>query len=117
MTNRSKAGHHITPMLPTFVLRSELLHLRGQRLIEALLTGDEGLADGVVVIAHHAGVSAHLVHKGLQRHTSRAQPRGHNLLLCLGLLLLLLRCLTLAVATTVLSRLHAVRDAHGVRGP
>lgn len=52
----------------TFVLRCELLHFWGQGLIEALLPGDEGLADSVVVVAHHAAVPAHLVNERLQQN-------------------------------------------------
>lgn len=52
----------------TFVLRRELLHFWRQGLIEALLPGDERLADGVVVVAHHAAVAAHLVNERLQQH-------------------------------------------------
>lgn len=59
--------HSGMPRDLTFVLRCELLHLWGQGLIEALLPGDEGLADGVVVVAHHAAVPAHLVNERLQQ--------------------------------------------------
>lgn len=45
---------------PTFVLRGELLHLWRQRLVEALLSAYQGLAHGVIVVAHHAGVTPHL---------------------------------------------------------
>lgn len=51
----------------TFVLGCELLHFWGQGLIEALLPGDEGLADSVVIVAHHAAVPAHLVNERLQQ--------------------------------------------------
>lgn len=51
----------------TFVLRCELLHFWRQGFVEALLHGDERLADGVVVIAHHAAVATHLVNKRLQQ--------------------------------------------------
>lgn len=55
-----------TPGL-TFVLRCELLHFGGQGLVEALLSGNEWLADGVVIVAHHAAVAAHLVNERLQQ--------------------------------------------------
>lgn len=77
----------------TFVFWRELFHLGRQRLVEALLSGDERLADGVVVISHHAGVAAHLVNERLQWHAASA---------------------ALVLACAVLARLHGVRDAHGV---
>lgn len=77
----------------TFVLGGELLHLRWQGLVKPLLTGDEWLADGVVIITHHAGVAAHLVYEGLQGNpVAAARP----------------------LASAVLARLHRVRDTHGV---
>lgn len=80
----------------TFVLRGELLHLWWQGLIEALLAGDERFADGVVVITHHTGVTAHLVNERLQGNATAA---------------------SLSLAGAVLARLHSVRDTHGVGGP
>lgn len=47
----------------TFVLRGELLHLGRQRFIEALLPAEQWLAHRVVIVAHHAGVTAHLKSK------------------------------------------------------
>lgn len=49
----------------TFILRSELLHFRRQRLIEALLSADQRLTNRVVIVTHHAGVAPHL-----QQHTT-----------------------------------------------
>lgn len=60
----------------TFVLRCELLHFWGQGLIEALLPGDEGLADSVVVVAHHAAVAAHLVNERLQQDPPVSRSSG-----------------------------------------
>lgn len=80
----------------TFVLRGEFLHLWRQGLVEPLLAGDERLADGVVVVTHHAGVAAHLVNERLQGNPAAA---------------------ALPLAGAVLARLHSVRDTHGVRGP
>ena len=58
----------------TFVLRGELLHFGREGLVEALLPGDEGLAHSVVVVAHHAAVSAHLVDEGLQEDSPVSGP-------------------------------------------
>ncbi len=80
----------------TFVLGGELLHLWRQGLVKALLAADERLADGVVVVTHHAGVAAHLVNEGLQGNPGVA---------------------ALPLAGAVLARLHSVRDTHGVGGP
>lgn len=60
----------------TFVLRCELLHFWGQGLVEALLPGDEGLADSVVVVAHHAAVPAHLVDERLQQDPPVSRASG-----------------------------------------
>lgn len=68
----------------TSVLRGELPHHRGQALVELVLAGDEGLADGLLAEAKHAAVAAHLVHEGLKHHPFLREA----LLLVLGLLLL-----------------------------
>ncbi|TEA39475.1 hypothetical protein DBR06_SOUSAS2110260, partial [Sousa chinensis] len=52
----------------------ELLHFGREGLVEALLPGDEGLAHSVVVVAHHAAVSAHLVDEGLQEDSPVSGP-------------------------------------------
>lgn len=52
--------------LLTFVQRGELPHLRGQALVELVLPGYEGLADGLLPESQHAGVASHLVHEGLK---------------------------------------------------
>ncbi len=80
----------------TFVLGAELFHLWRQGLVKALLAADEWLADGVVVITHHAGVAAHLVNEGLQGDPGAA---------------------ALPLAGAVLARLHCVRNTHGVGWP
>eukprot|EP00069_Balaena_mysticetus_P008469 bmy_06018T0 len=54
--------------------RGELLHFGREGLVEALLPGDEGLAHSVVVVAHHAAVSAHLVDEGLQEDSPVSGP-------------------------------------------
>lgn len=60
----------------TFILRRELLHFRGQGLIEALFSGNEGLANSVVIVAHHAAVAAHLVNERLQQDPSLSGSTG-----------------------------------------
>lgn len=64
----------------TFILRRELPHGQGQGLVEAQLLRHQGLADGVLVVGQHAGVAAHLVHKGLQEHGSPALSRAQGAL-------------------------------------
>lgn len=44
----------------TFILWSELFHLRGQGFIEALFSYDQRLTHCVVIIAHHTRVTPHL---------------------------------------------------------
>lgn len=62
----------------TFVLRGELPHGQGQRLVEAQLLRDQGFADRVLVVLHHAHVAAHLVHEGLQEHCPLALALPHH---------------------------------------
>lgn len=69
----------------TSILRSKLPHCSRQTLVELMLTGDEGFADGLLSKAQDAGMSPHLVHKGLKHH-----PFIHVALLLLQLILLLL---------------------------
>lgn len=89
---------HRTVCLLTFILRGEFLHFRWQGFIKSLFAGDEWFADCMVIIAHHAGVAAHLVNEWLQGNPAMV-------------------ALPLAGAGAVLARLHSVRDTHGVGGP
>lgn len=61
--------------LLTFVLGRELPHGQGQRLVEAQLLRDQGLANRVLVVRHHAHVAAHLMDKGLQEDGGPALAR------------------------------------------
>lgn len=63
----------------TSVLRCELPHLGRKALVELVLAGDEGLADGALPKAQHARVPPHLVHKGFKQDPLA----GIVLLLCL----------------------------------
>lgn len=69
----------------TSILRSKLSHCGRQTLVELMLAGDEGLADGLLSKAQDTGMSPNLVHKGLKHH-----PFIHVALLLLQLILLLL---------------------------
>lgn len=92
MTSKDSGG----VCLLTFVLRRKFLHFGWQGFVKSLFTCDEWFADCMVIIAHHAGVAAHLVNEWLQGNPSMA---------------------ALPLAGTVLARLHSVRDTHGVGGP
>lgn len=70
----------------TFVLGSELLHVRRQRLIEALLSADQRLAHRVVIVTHHAGVAPHLQtksHQALNNKQTNIQQRPRCSIFCL----------------------------------
>ena len=54
------------PLTLSFVLGSEFAHLSWESLVELVLPGDEGLAQGRLVETEHAGVPPDLVDKGLQ---------------------------------------------------
>lgn len=60
----------------TFVLGCEFLHFWGQRFIEALFSGNEGLADSMVIVAHHAAVATHLVNERLQQDPPVSRSSG-----------------------------------------
>lgn len=65
----------------TSVLWGELPHGCGKALVELVLAGDEGLADGLLPKTKHAWVSPHLVHKGFKQN-----PFAQIILLLLCLL-------------------------------
>lgn len=62
-----KTGH-------TFVLRCELFHDHGKRLVEPLLLGYKRFANCVVIILHHAHVASNLVDKWLQQDSFPSIP-------------------------------------------
>lgn len=77
---RQNGGDGTAERSLTSVLRGELAHGRGQALVELVLAGDEGLADGLLPEAQHARMAPHLVHEGLKENPF-AQKK--LLLLCL----------------------------------
>lgn len=81
-------------LILTFIFRGKFLHFGWQGFVKSLLTADEWFADCMVIIAHHAGVAAHLVNERLQGNPTTAPLPG-----------------------AVLACLHSVRDTHGVGGP
>lgn len=80
----------------TSILWGELPHSRRQGLVELMLAGDEGLADGLLPEAKHAAVAPHLVHEGLKHHP----------FLCEALLLVLLLLLCIHGLLRLHSRTH-----------
>lgn len=67
--------HNITTLWLTFVLWSELFHLRRQGFIEALLSYDQRLTHRVVIIAHHTRVTAHLQAKWTRKNLHYAKMK------------------------------------------
>lgn len=60
----------------TFILWGEVLHGRGQGLVEPVLAGDEGLAHGMLVVGDDAQVAPDLVQEGFQGHAHLAVRCG-----------------------------------------
>ena len=81
----TQANRNTAELSLTSVLRGECFHGRRETLVELVLAGDEGLADGLLPEAQHTRVAPHLVNEGLKHHPPFLQVA--LLLLCLhGLL-------------------------------
>ena len=77
----TQANRNTAELSLTSVLRGERFHGRRETLVELVLAGDEGLADGLLPEAQHTRVAPHLVNEGLKHHPPFLQVA--LLLLCL----------------------------------